>query len=54
MKLGFKLILSLMIFSIISCKDNEKPMASKESNKISNSKLERVEPPNWWIGFKDN
>ena len=53
MNSGLKIILSLMIILIISCKDNEQPMATQDSNQITNTKLKRVEPPHWWIGFKD-
>ena len=42
-----------MIILIISCKDNEHAMTSQDSKQVTNSKLERVEPPHWWIGFKD-
>lgn len=53
MKLGFKIYLGLMIILVVSCKEKEKTMNTERSTEVSNSKLERVEPPHWWIGFKD-
>ncbi len=48
------IILSLcFLISIISCKESEQEMNQNESMEVSNLKLERVEPPNWWIGFKN-
>lgn len=52
MKLFRNIFLVLLIFVFISCKQHEtKQNVSKVS--VSNSFLERVEPPNWYIGFKD-
>lgn len=40
---------------MISCKNESEITASKTQNQeLSNQKLNRVEPPNWWIGFKNN
>ncbi|WP_452229677.1 glycoside hydrolase family 13 protein [Lacinutrix sp. MEBiC02404] len=44
-----KLILLFVISFCFSCK-KEKPAIALQ---VSNTKLERVEPPHWWIGFKD-
>lgn len=46
------LIFFFLLIGLISCKNEEtKENTSKVS--ISNTSLERVEPINWWIGFKD-
>ena len=37
---------------IISCQNTDKEVL-KSLKPVSNSSLERVEPPNWFIGFKD-
>jgi len=47
-------LICLMLVSFSSCNQNEKNMTQKQTREVSNSKLERVEPPNWWIGLKDN
>ena len=43
-----------LLFSIffISC-NNSKSTKNVSDGFISNTSLERVEPPNWWVGFKD-
>jgi len=53
MRTTVKIICLCFLISIISCKESEQEMNQNESMEISNSKLERVEPPHWWIGFKD-
>ena len=53
MRIGFKICLGLMIILIVSCKEKENAMKTERSTEVSNTKLERVEPPHWWIGFKD-
>lgn len=48
-----KLTLLLFFFILFSCKDiNDKEVTLKKSE-VSNTYLERVEPPNWWVDFKD-
>ncbi len=48
-----KLIVVLLVTILFSCKmENEK--VESTNIEVSNSKLERVEPINWWIDFKDN
>ena len=47
-------ILSLLfIVTILSCDNAESPKNVSEVS-VSNTSLERVEPPNWWIDFKDS
>ncbi|AUC86650.1 alpha-amlyase [Polaribacter sp. ALD11] len=43
---------SFSIFIFISCSNTENQKNVSEVS-ISKTSLERVEPPNWWIGFKD-
>ncbi|WP_439129961.1 glycoside hydrolase family 13 protein [Polaribacter sp.] len=52
MKLFRNILFSLSIIFIFSCK-NEKIQKNVSEVSITNSSLERVEPPNWFIGFKD-
>ena len=51
----FRNILSLLLFITLffSCK-NEESLKNVSEVSVSNTTLERVEPPNWWIGFKNN
>ena len=51
----FRNILSLLLFIALffSCK-NEELLKNVSEVSVSNTTLERVEPPNWWIGFKNN
>lgn len=45
----------VLLVLISSCKQNEKvDTIQNEETPVSNSYLEKVEPPNWWIGFKDS
>ena len=45
----------LFIFIVfISCNNSNKESMNTEIKKVSNTFLERVEPPNWWIDFKDS
>ncbi len=50
----FRNILSLLLFIALffSCK-NEESLKNVSEVSVSNTTLERVEPPNWWIGFKN-
>ncbi|WP_298949205.1 glycoside hydrolase family 13 protein [uncultured Polaribacter sp.] len=50
----FRNILSLLLFIALffSCK-NEESLKNVSEVSVSNITLERVEPPNWWIGFKN-
>lgn len=49
-----KALLILLITVFISCKNEDKSSdVIKVETTISNSSLERVEPPNWFIGFQD-
>ena len=41
----------LLIFLVTSCDNQSKVEISKTDFKYSN-KIERVEPPNWWVGMK--
>ena len=51
----FRNILSLLLFIALffSCK-NEESLKNVSEVSVSNTTLERVEPPHWWIGFKNN
>ena len=49
-----KLILVLLVTILFSCKMENEKVESTNNIEVSNSKLERVEPLNWWIGLKDN
>ena len=42
-----------LVFSFFSCHQSEKNNINDVPIEVSNSKLERVEPLNWWIGFKE-
>ena len=42
----------LFIIVFLSCKNEESPKNVSEVS-VSNTSLERVEPPNWWVDFKD-
>ncbi|WP_438988241.1 glycoside hydrolase family 13 protein [Polaribacter sp.] len=50
----FRNILSLLLFIALffSCK-NEESLKNVSEVSVSNTTLERVEPPNWWIDFKN-
>ena len=55
-----KLAKNILLFSALltlafSCKNEEKPVVNSETEKVTEVKNEvnRVEPPYWWIGFKD-
>ena len=49
----FRIFICLVLVSSISCKQTEKEMTQIENTEISNSYLDKVEPPNWSIGFKN-
>ncbi len=49
-----KLIVFLLVTILFSCKMENEKVESTNNNEVSNSKLERVEPLEWWIGFKDD
>jgi glycosidase len=45
----------LLIFSLfISCNNSNKESINSDVKKVSNTFLERVEPLNWWVNFKDS
>ena len=52
MKLVKNILSLLFIIVFLSCKNEKFPKNISEVS-ISNASLERVEPPNWWVGFKD-
>ena len=54
MKIIAKLLICFFLFISFSCNKNESKMNQSETMEVKNSYLERVEPPNWWIGFKNN
>ncbi|MBN4085088.1 cyclomaltodextrinase N-terminal domain-containing protein, partial [Flavobacteriaceae bacterium AH-315-B10] len=43
-----------LFFIVYSCKQTESNSILGNEITVSNTSLERVEPPNWWIGFKDS
>ena len=56
MKTLFKLLILYLLFISVSCKQksNETVEADPIPQTIKESyDLERIEPPNWWIGFKN-
>ena len=55
MKILIKCFSVVLILSVYSCKqpESENNITGNEVQ-VSNTSLERVEPPNWWIGFKDS
>ncbi len=53
MKKFIKSIFAFLIFSLIACKETETGLEI-ESVEVSNTSLTHVDPPNWWIGMKDN
>jgi hypothetical protein len=52
MKLYRSIFFSLIVLFFIACNNVESPKNVSEVS-ISNTTLERVEPTNWWIGFKN-
>ncbi|MDT0558928.1 glycoside hydrolase family 13 protein [Ichthyenterobacterium sp. W332] len=50
-----KLILLIVISFFFSCKQDKKDNSQTITNteEVSNQSLNRVEPPNWWIGMKN-
>ena len=54
MKTLIKSCFTFLIFSLIACKETEAGSTQTEPVEVSNTSLTRVEPPNWWIGMKDN
>ena len=48
----FKALLCISFFALMYSCDNKKQVL-EDIKPLSNSSLERVEPPNWFIGFKD-
>ena len=40
---------------VVSCKDNDTDTSSvNQVELINQNDIERVEPPNWWVGFKSD
>ena len=54
MKTLIRSCFTFLIFSLIACKETEAGSTQTEPVEVSNTSLNRVEPPNWWIGMKDN
>lgn len=46
------ILLAFIFLSVLSC-SKEKKVQSVSEGVLSNTFLERVEPPNWFVGFKD-
>lgn len=54
MKPTIKFLIFCVLINLFGCNRNESKMNQNDTMVVKNSYLERVEPPNWWIGFKDN
>ena len=53
MKRFFKIsLIAMVLVSLVSCKTESNDPAPQAE--VSNTSLQRVEPPHWWIGMKDN
>ncbi|WP_452222222.1 glycoside hydrolase family 13 protein [Lacinutrix salivirga] len=48
------IIILIVVVINLSCNNNEEIKLSSEAVTIIKNDIERVEPPNWWIGFKNN
>lgn len=53
MKLNIHILLVLFISISVSCKKASNPTTTTEIVSNVKREIERVEPPNWWIGFKN-
>jgi neopullulanase len=53
MKAQIKFLAIVLLLSVYSCKQSESDNNTENVTEFSNAYIERVEPPNWWIGFKD-
>ena len=53
MKLNIHILLVLFISISVSCKKASNPTTTTEIVSNVKKEIERVEPPNWWIGFKN-
>ena len=54
MKPTIKFLLCCLLINLSACNKSESKLNQNDTMVVKNSYLERVEPPNWWIGFKDN
>jgi glycosidase len=43
-----------VLIPLTACKPEDTKNSGQEITPVTNTSLERVEPPNWWVGFKDN
>ncbi|WP_338732761.1 glycoside hydrolase family 13 protein [Mangrovimonas cancribranchiae] len=45
----------LVLITLLGCKESKEqhPMEGEKTIPVSNTSLERVEPPHWWVGFKN-
>lgn len=54
MKFLNKILTVFLIITIISCQKNEQKGEERIENiPVSNTKIEKLEPPNWWVGFEN-
>jgi len=53
MKPFVKRICLALVFAFFACNDNTEQKEVTTVAQVSNESLEHVEPPHWWIGFKD-
>ena len=49
-----KIFTCILFITFYSCNDNEKTTSVNEPTIVKNQSLTHVEPPNWWIGFKNS
>ena len=55
--LSYKIVLIVLFYSLFafSCKENvQKEDESNQVEVINKNDIERIEPPNWWTGFKSD
>ena len=52
MKNFISILFLLLIIIFVSCSDS-KDLKNISKVSITNTFLEKVEPTNWWVGFKD-
>jgi glycosidase len=54
MKILVRLASLLVFFFLYSCSEDNKKNKVSEITSVSNSSVERIEPPHWWVGFKNS
>lgn len=54
MKRNSRLLVLAVLIHLSACNNEDAKRSQDEIIPVSNTKVERVEPPNWWVGFKDS